>query len=107
MTRRAREVSVLDATKEKHAVVKSVARVLRILAIFDDVQRGMRVGEIAERAGYPQSSTSVLLQSLTKLGYLEFDPIDRSYIPTMQVALLGSWIANGMAANATVGRLIG
>lgn len=106
MTRRAREVSVVDATTEKHAVVKSAARVLRILAIFDDVQRGMRVGEIAERAGYPQSSTSVLLQSLTKLGYLEFDSIDRSYIPTMQVALLGSWIANGMAANGTVGRLM-
>ncbi len=66
----------------------------------------MRVGEIAECTGYPQSSTSVLLQSLAKLGYLEFDPVDRSYIPTVQVALLGSWIANGIAANGTVGRLM-
>lgn len=97
---------MVDATTEKHAVVKSAARVLRIFAIFDDVQRKMRVGEIAERAGYPQSSTSVLLQSLASLGYLEFDPVDRSYIPTVQVALLGSWIANGMAANGTVGRLM-
>jgi DNA-binding IclR family transcriptional regulator len=56
--------------------------------------------------GYPQSSTSVLLQSLTKLGYLEFNSVDRSYTPTMQVALLGSWIANGKAANGTVGRLM-
>jgi len=104
--RRASEVSVVDATTEKHAVVKSAARVLRILAIFDDLQRKMRVGEIAERAGYPQSSTSVLLQSLAKLGYLAFDPVDRSYIPTVQVALLGSWIANGMAADGTVGRLM-
>lgn len=106
IARRAREVSVVDATTEKHAAVKSAARVLRILAVFDDVQRGMRVGEIAERTGYPQSSTSMLLQSLAKLGYLEFDPVDRSYIPTVQVALLGSWIANGMAANGTVGRLM-
>lgn len=106
LTRRTREVSVVDATTEKHAVVKSAARVLRILAIFDDVQRRMRVGEIAERTGYPQSSTSVLLQSLAKLGYLEFDPVDRSYVPTVQVALLGSWIADGMAANGTVGRLM-
>lgn len=106
MTRRVREVSVVDATTETHDVVKSAARVLRILSIFDDVQRKMRVGELAERADLPQSSTSVLLQSLTKLGYLEFNPEDRSYIPTVQVALLGAWIANGMAANGTVGRLM-
>lgn len=66
LARRTREV--VDATTEKRAVVKSAARVLRILAIFDDVQRKMRVGELAERTGYPQSSTSVLLQSLAKLG---------------------------------------
>lgn len=106
MARGACEVSVVDATTETHSVVKSAARVLRILAIFDDVQREMRVGEIAERTGYPQSSMSVLLKSLAKLGYLKFDPVNRSYLPTVQVALLGSWIANGMAANGTIGRLM-
>lgn len=87
-------------------VVKSAARVLEVLSVFDDVRREMRVGEIAETLGFPQSSASVLLRSLVKLGYLDFDPQKRTFSVTARVALLGSWIADGAIVNGTVAHVM-
>jgi DNA-binding IclR family transcriptional regulator len=102
MARRTRTVSLIDTKTGNKAVVKSAARVLQILEIFDDTQREMRVGEIAEHTGYPQSSTSVLLKSLASLGYLDFDIATRSYLPTARVALLGAWISDAVANGAVI-----
>jgi DNA-binding IclR family transcriptional regulator len=46
---------------------------------------------VANALTYPQSSTSVLLSSLATLGFLRFDPTDRTYSP-LRVMLLGSWL---------------
>jgi len=73
-------------------IVKSAGRVLQILEYFDFVQRPANVVEISTQLGYPQSSSSVLLRSLVKLGYLHFDPRDRTYVSTIRVSLLGSWV---------------
>ncbi len=100
-----REIAVVDASSSG-AVVKSAGRVLEVLSIFDDVQREMRVGEISERLGFPQSSTSVLLKSLAKLGYLDFDVSNRTYSVTARVALLGAWIANGTIVSGAVSRMM-
>ena len=40
----------------------------------------------------PQSSTSVLVQSLIDLGYLEKDENLRTYYPTLRISLLGTWM---------------
>ncbi len=40
----------------------------------------------------PQSSTSVLAQSLVELGYLEKDESLRTYYPTLRISLLGTWM---------------
>ena len=73
-------------------VVKSAVRTLQVLEFFDDRQCEMTLTEISSQLKYPQSSTSELLQSMTALGYLEFDREHRTYRPTIRVSLLGRWI---------------
>lgn len=99
-------VSVVDAAQKETAIVKSAARTLAIFEYFDDVQHELRVGEIALRLGYPQSSTSYLLQSLVKTGYLDYDPRTRAFMPTPRIALLGSWISGPAIGDGTLIRLI-
>jgi DNA-binding IclR family transcriptional regulator len=36
-----------------------------------------------------------LLKGLTNLGYLQYDQATRCYVPTLRIALLGSWIQDG------------
>jgi hypothetical protein len=73
-------------------VVKSAGRVLQILEYFDEIQRTANVVEIAEMLKLPQSSTSALLRSLVAMGYLYFDRMARTYVPSCKVALLGNWV---------------
>jgi DNA-binding IclR family transcriptional regulator len=88
------------------SVVKSAERVLRILEYFDDVQRDARVTEIAKHLGLPQSSASVLLKSLTQLGYLDYDLDRRSFCPTARVTLLGAWLNEGSLFNGKLLRML-
>ena len=83
----------LDVNKESKdsATVKSARRVLEILEFFAQGVRAATVMQVANALAYPQSSTSVLLSSLTTLGYLRFEPTERTYAPTLRVMLLGSW----------------
>lgn len=82
--------------------VKSAGRVLEILEFFDDIQRQSTVMEIADSLGYPQSSTSALLRSLVKLGYLDYDPLARTYVTSSRVALLGSWVNSHFFAEGAI-----
>lgn len=83
-------------------IVKSAGRVLQILEYFDFVQRPANVVEISTQLGYPQSSASVLLRSLVKLGYLDYDPRDRTYVSTVRVSLLGTWVNSSCLAEGAV-----
>lgn len=73
-------------------VVKSAGRVLQILEYFDEIQRPANVVEISGILKLPQSSTSALLRSLVAMGYLYFDRLARTYMPSCRVALLGNWV---------------
>jgi len=73
------------------SVVKSARRALEVLELFSLLHRPATVTEISRTLGYPQSSTSVLLAGLANLGYLEQDPLDRCYRPTLKVMLLSGW----------------
>lgn len=77
------------------SAIKSAARALRVLEFFAEIRRGARANEIAERLEMPQSSTSVLLASLVKLNYLDFDHSTHTYQPTLRVAMLGAWLDTG------------
>jgi IclR family transcriptional regulator, acetate operon repressor len=84
------------------SVIKSARRALEVLEYLDEVRSDASVMEIARALNYPQSSTSVLLKSLTTTGYLAYDPHRRRYAPTHRVALLGSWIQAPQLAHGRV-----
>ncbi|WP_407168558.1 helix-turn-helix domain-containing protein [Bradyrhizobium sp. ORS 111] len=68
---------------------------LRIIEFFDEIRRPARANEVAERLGFPQSSTSVLLNSLVGLGYLDFDGRSKTYLPSIRIAVLATWRDTG------------
>lgn len=74
------------------ATVKSAARVLELLEHFRTVRAPRSLKDIVDALGYPQSSTTALLKSLTAQGYLNYDRVQRVYFPTLRVAALGDWI---------------
>lgn len=81
--------------------VKSAVRVIEVLEFFDTVQREASLSEIALELGYPLSSTSMLLQSLVKRGYLSQGD-KRLFKLTPRVKLLGSWLSPLLDANGPV-----
>lgn len=97
---------VIDAAPRMAGLVKSAGRVFQILEFFDEIQREARVAEIADRLAFPQSSTSVLLKCLVQLGYLDYDPATRSFLPSPRVALLGTWLDKGPVRNGSLVRML-
>ena len=92
MQKRTHELDLNLADAGESATVKSARRGLEILEYFAQGVRAATVTQVANELAYTQSSTSVLLASLTTLGYLRFDPEQRIYSPTVRVMLLGSWL---------------
>ena len=76
--------------------VKSATRTLALLDYFEAVRRPRALKDICEELGFPQSSTTVLLKTLTSLGYLNYDRSRRLYFPTNKVAALGAWIPDAL-----------
>jgi DNA-binding IclR family transcriptional regulator len=84
-------------------VIKSTQRTLDILELFDLVRGELTAADVAQRLGYPQSSTAALLHSLERMGYLDYFPATHGYLPTFRVMLLGSWLDGALIRE---GRLI-
>lgn len=74
-----------------HAI-KSAKRTLELFELFSELRRPARVVEIQTRLDLPQSSTSKLLRTFARMGYLQYDPENRTFYPTLRVALLGGWL---------------
>jgi DNA-binding IclR family transcriptional regulator len=87
-------------------VVKSAARVLQALELFDEMRRPLTVAEIAAHFDWPASSTSALMSSLVVLGYVEYDSGKRNYRPSVRVALLGDWIHRNLLKEGQLARLM-
>jgi len=87
--------------------VKSAARVLDLLELFDRCQRPLSLREIVEETGYPQSSTAALLATLIARGYIAHDRRSRVYVSTPAVAHLGRWVSDdGVASEPALYRAI-
>lgn len=72
--------------------IKSAKRVMEVLEYFTAEYPERTISDVVRDLKYPQSSASELLHCLASLGYLDFDPHRRTFTPTAQVAVLGSWI---------------
>jgi DNA-binding IclR family transcriptional regulator len=86
--------------------IKSARRVFEVLEYFDQTRAPVSLSEICQEFGYPPSSGSGLLKSLVQLGYLEYDKRSRTYLPTMRIALLGSWVATDLFGGLNILRLM-
>ncbi len=87
-------------------VLKTTRRVFEIFEYLAGKQGSASVSEIVQALDYPQSSTSMLLKALARLRYLEYDRYSRRYIPTMRIALLGSWIHDQLFSETSLARLV-
>lgn len=87
-------------------VVKSAARVVQVLEFFDAAKRASAVSDIADHYGWPHSSTSVLMRTLVNLGYLHYDSGQRTYLPSMRVALLGDWLHGELLSHGRLAALL-
>lgn len=87
-------------------VVKSAARVLEIFEMFDEVRHPVTINEVAEHLGYPHSSSAALLKSLNSLGYLEYEPDNRTFFPSVRISMLGHWVENESLPVRAVQRLM-
>ncbi len=72
-------------------LVKSAMRVFELLELFDAQRHPLRIADIVDKLGMPQSSVSMLVKTLVARGYMEFDPVTREYCPSVRVAFLGDW----------------
>lgn len=79
-----------------NALVKSAARTLEVLDLFAKSRRPLALGELCDALGYPQSSTTVLLKTLTALGYLTYNRRRRVYFPTIRITALGDWVPQAL-----------
>ncbi|MFT8246782.1 IclR family transcriptional regulator [Roseomonas sp. BN140053] len=77
----------------REPAVKSATRVFEILEQFREARRPLCLSDIAEKGRYPISSTAALLKSMTSQGYLSFGASSRTYMPTVRLQNLVSWVS--------------
>ncbi len=79
---------------DQRDIIKSVGRVFEVLELFDENRGPMTSGEVARALQYPPSSTITLLKSMVKLGYVSFNQVEFTYLPTMRLLLTTDWVRN-------------
>lgn len=99
-------VDIEQPERGMDGIIKSARRVFEVFEFFAERRRSASVAEVVEALGYPQSSTSMLLKTLTKLRYLEYDRHARQYVPTLRIALLGSWIHDQIFSETSLAKLV-
>lgn len=72
--------------------VKSAERTLALFELFSLHQVPLTVGQISSMLNIPQPSVTMLVRNFVKLGYLEHDRVSRTFLPTIRIMLLGSWV---------------
>ncbi|MGB3289427.1 MAG: IclR family transcriptional regulator [Burkholderiaceae bacterium] len=75
---------------------------LAILDLFALRQKALNLTEISSELGYPMSSVLALMKSLSASGYIRLDPATKSYVPTLRVAMLGTWIMGNLFMDGAV-----
>lgn len=87
------------ATALHEKKIKSADRVLEIFEMFSESRTAVTVMDVARALNAPQSSTSELLGSLVRRGYLVRQRGERVFRPTSRVALLGAWVHPALFRN--------
>jgi DNA-binding IclR family transcriptional regulator len=86
--------------------IKTARRIFEVLEYFDEVQRPVSLKEISGHFDYPVSSASALLKSLLLIGYLDYDGVSRTYMPTMRLSSLGQWVSGALFGEGQILALV-
>lgn len=86
----------IDDVNSSARSIKSAERTLALFELFSLHQRPLSIGEITTTLDIPQPSVTMLVRNLVKIGYLEHDRKSRTYVPTIRIMLLGSWVHRRM-----------
>jgi IclR family transcriptional regulator, KDG regulon repressor len=73
-------------------LTKSARRVFDILELFRERQRPLRLKDVTESLAMPTSSAAALLKTMAQMNYLSFESASHSYLPTLRLSQLGSWL---------------
>ena len=90
------------ATALRQKKIKSADRVLEIFEMFNKQKTAVTVMDVARELNVPQSSTSELLGTLVRRGYLMRERGERVFRPTARVALLGAWVHPALFRNGSL-----
>lgn len=82
--------------------IKSAKRIFEVLEYFEQVQRPISLKELSAKHDYPISSAAALLKSMVALGYLFYDGYNRTYMPTMRIAQMGTWLTSGLFGESAI-----
>jgi len=69
--------------------VQSLQRALRLLGLLADAHEGLTLGELAEMAGLPLSTTHRLLTTLQSARFVRFDPAEAVWQVGVQAFVVG------------------
>ena len=75
-----------------NTVIKSVGRVFAILELFDKKREALSAKDVSKTLNYPLNSAHALLKSMLELGYLDFNEVDWSYVPSTKFVHVLDWL---------------
>lgn len=93
----------MDVSIKSQKRAKFVGRIVEVLDYFYQENPELRVRDIVNRYGRPQSSTTELLFSMVELGLLHRNPVQRTFSLTPCAGLIGTSAQTGMVRD---GRLV-
>lgn len=74
----------------------SLAKALRVLDLFNGVEDGLSLSEIAQRLGVRPGSIYPIVYTLSKFGYLERDPETKKYALGLRILVLANQILSAL-----------
>jgi IclR family KDG regulon transcriptional repressor len=90
----------------KSSRVKSAGRAVEVFDLFFRRRQPLTIMEIARGLSCPQSSASEITQTLVSAGYLTHDRNQRTYFPSMRLAMVGEWVQESPFAGGGITKLM-
>lgn len=88
-----------------NSAIKTARRVFEVLEYFEEQRRPLTLNNICRRFDYPPSSGIALLRSLVSTGYVNYDRDTKSYIPTLRLASMGTWIGEAILGEEILAKM--
>jgi len=83
-------------------IVKSVARVLEILELFNEVREPLPAVDIAEQLDYPLASTHEILKTMVALGFFSYGDPKWTYKPSSRFPETLEWIKSSISKDSNI-----